>query len=106
MHPATARAVPFLAAAALAACAVLGPSTVSDVSAGYDPGEYARATQAREIPVSVRSGALGVDRAALAETIAKNMAGNDLAGHGRFTAAPADGSDSIFSFAFAIDPPA
>lgn len=104
-YRATARAVPFLAAATLAACAVLGPSTVSDISAGYDPGEYARATQAREIPVTVRSGALGVDRATLAEAVAKNMVGHDLAGHGRFTATPTDGSDSMFSFAFAIDPP-
>jgi hypothetical protein len=104
-HRATARAVPFLAAAALAACAVLGPSTVSDISSDYDPGEYARSAQAREIPVTVRSGALGVDRAALAEAIAKNMAGHDIAGHGRFTATPTNGGDSVFSFAFAIDSP-
>lgn len=105
-HRATARAVPFLAAAALAACAILGPSTVSDITSDYDPGEYARATQAREIPVTVRSGALGVDRVALAEAIAKNMVGHDIAGHGRFTATPMNGGDSMFSFAFAIDPPA
>ncbi|HET9149489.1 MAG TPA: hypothetical protein VFO61_03325 [Alphaproteobacteria bacterium] len=105
-YRATARAVPFLAAAALAACAILGPSTVSDITADYDPGEYARATQARAIPVTVRSGALGVDRAALTEAIAKNMAGHDVAGHGRFTATPTNGGDSVFSFAFAIDPPA
>ena len=104
------RAYPLLTAAplvaALAACAAIGPSTVSSIGPNYDPGEYARAAQARDIPVTVRGSAFGVDEAALAKTVAENMKGHYWAGSARFTATPGAGSDRMFAFAIAINAPA
>lgn len=99
------RTIPFVAAGALAGCNLVGPSTVSSISPDYDPGEYARATQAHEIPVTVQGGAFGVDQAALAQAVARDMTGQDLSGRGRFTTTPSAGSDSMFSFAFAFNGP-
>jgi hypothetical protein len=91
--------------ASLAACGSIGPATVSSISGNYDPGEYARAADAKAIPVTVQGSAFGLDQSALASTVANNMKGQDWAGHGRFTTSPGADNDRTFSFAFMLNGP-
>lgn len=92
---------------AVAGCsATNGVSIVENEQTGYyAPEEYGRDASTGEMTVVVRGGAFGLNQAALADLVVKNMQGNDWGPHARFTPLSGANTARMYSYVMVLNGP-